>query len=50
MSEKWLFEANKDEPVRYLAHINALIGNMTSTLGKNPDSPGLIAIEGFKGY
>ncbi|MFX1450347.1 MAG: biotin/lipoate A/B protein ligase family protein [Promethearchaeota archaeon] len=50
MSEKWLFEANKDEPVRYLSHINALIGNMTSTLGKNPDSPGLIAIEGFKGH
>jgi hypothetical protein len=50
LSDKWLFEANNDEPVKYLAHINALIGYMSGVLGKNPDSPGLIAIEAFKGH
>ncbi len=50
MSTNWLFEANNDEPVTYLAHINALIGYMSGVLGKNPDSPGLIAIEAFKGH
>ncbi|MHA1378870.1 MAG: lipoate--protein ligase family protein [Candidatus Helarchaeota archaeon] len=50
MSEKWLFEYNNNEPVKYLAHLNALIGYMTKVLGKNPDSPGIIVIEGFKGH
>ncbi|MHA1301925.1 MAG: lipoate--protein ligase family protein, partial [Candidatus Helarchaeota archaeon] len=50
MSQNWLFEANNNEPVKYLAHLNALIGYMTRVLGKNPESPGIIAIEGFKGH
>lgn len=50
MSEKWLFESNNNEPVKYLAHLNALIGYMANNLSRHEESPGVIAIEAFAGH